>query len=158
MSLCLTTYLKDHHAGSAAGTDLFERVAENHSDPEVRTRVARIAGEIAEDQAALQRILDNFDSEPSGLKDLPAKIGEKIARLKPNKEFTERSPLSDVLEMEMLVIAVHGKSLGWAMLAQLDDPRIDQAEINRLYDRARAQLDELEALRLSQATKLLQEA
>ena len=96
-------------------------------------------------------------AQSSALKDIPAKIGEKVARLKPNERITKRSPLSDVLELEVLVMAVHGKWLGWRMLVELDDPRLDRADLERLADRAWAQHEELDRLRLSQAAKLLQD-
>lgn len=155
MSQLIQTYLQDHRAGSVAGVDAFQRVAENHGDPEVRQAVARIAREVEADQDAHERIMAALGAEPSPLKDIPAKIGEKVARLKLNDRLTERSPLSDVLELEILVMAVHGKLLGWRILAELDDPRLDRAELETLAERARAQHDELERLRLTQAPKLL---
>ena len=157
MSQLITTYLQDHRAGSVAGVDAFRRVAEGHGDPEVRTAVARIAEEVEADQADHERIMAAVGAQSSALKDIPAKIGEKVARLKPTERITKRSPLSDVLELEVLVMAVHGKGLGWRMLVELDDPRLDRADLERLADRAWAQHEELDRLRLSQAAKLLQD-
>ena len=157
MSQLITTYLQDHRAGSVAGVDAFRRVAEGHGDPEVRTAVARIAEEVEADQADHERIMAAVGAQSSALKDIPAKIGEKVARLKPNERITKRSPLSDVLELEVLVVAVHGKWLGWRMLVELDDPRLDRADLERLADRAWTQHEELDRLRLSQAAKLLQD-
>lgn len=156
MSALITTYLQDHHAGSAAGVDAFRRVAEGHGDPEVRAAVARMADEVADDQEALEAIMHSVGAKPSPLKDLPAKAGEKFARLKLNERISERSPLSDVLELEALVLAVHGKSLGWSLLLSIEDDRLDRGHLSELFTRARAQEEELEALRHSQAAKLLQ--
>ena len=156
MTKLIATYLQDHHAGSAAGLDAFARVAEGHSDAEVREAVGRIGEEAAADQKALEAVMQSFDTSPALLKDLPAKIAEKLARLKPNQRLTERSPLSDVLEVEALVDAVHAKSLGWTVLLQLDDDRLDKAQLQGLLKRAEDQTDELRRLLQSQAAKLLQ--
>ncbi|MDO5499216.1 MAG: hypothetical protein Q4F67_05995 [Propionibacteriaceae bacterium] len=156
MTSVITTYLQDHHAGSAAGTDAFRRVAESHGDPAVRAAVGRIADAVEADQRALEQIMATFDTKPSLVKDLPAKAGEKVARLKPNERLTERSPLSDVLELEALVLAVTGKALGWELLLQVEDRRLDHDQLALLLERAQAQRAQLEELRLSQAGKLLQ--
>lgn len=46
MSQLITTYLQDHLAGSTAGIESFDRVAEGHSDEAVRSVVAALADEI----------------------------------------------------------------------------------------------------------------
>ncbi|HHT12866.1 MAG TPA: hypothetical protein GX013_06850 [Propionibacterium sp.] len=155
--MLITTYLRDHHMGSAAGVDFFQRVAETHGEQEVRDVVGRLADEIEEDQAALQEILDRFDASPNPVKDVLAKVGEKAARLKPNQRLGTRSPLADVLDLEVLTDAVHAKSRGWQILLELDHPNLDREQLQQLFDRARRQEKELEALWLKQAPKLLAE-
>lgn len=153
----ITTYLQDHHMGSSAGTSLFDRVAANHSDPEIAEAVKRIGAQTDEDQKELEQIMEAFDVSPAVIKALPAKIGEFASRFKPDERFGERSPLKDFMELEMLVGAVYMKSLSWRALMELDDPRIDKAQVTRLYERAIAQRDELEAMRMSQVHKLLED-
>lgn len=157
MSELLTTYLQDHHAGSRAGVEGFERVAESHADPGVRTAVARIGEQVREDQASLEKIMETAGASTSALKDAASWVGEKVSRLKPNERIVNRSPLSDLLELEALVMAVHGKGLLWRGLIALDDERLDTAELKRLADRADAQREELDRLRLTQVSKLHQE-
>lgn len=152
----IETYLQDHHAGSAAGLDAFRRVAEGHSDREVRAKVGRIAYDIAEDQRSLEGIMTAFGIKASQLKDIPARVAEKVARFKPNERVTQRSPLSDVEELEALTAAVHAKSLGWRILLEVNDDRLDKAKLEELLNRAREQENELEELRLKQAPKLSQ--
>ncbi len=150
----IETYLQDHHAGSAAGVDAFRRVSEGHSDREVRAKVTRMAYDVAEDQRSLEAIMSAFHVKPNQLKDIPARLAEKIARFKPNERVTQRSPLSDIEELEALTAAVHAKSLGWRLLLEVNDDRLDKTLLQKLLDRAREQEDELEALRLKQASKL----
>lgn len=153
----IKTYLADHHMGSVAGIDGFRRVAEDHTDPEARSIVGRLADEIEQDQAALEEILELFDGSPNPVKDALGWVAEKTTRLKPNQRILKRSPLADVLELEALADAVHAKSRGWQILLELDDPRLDRAKLQGLFDRARAQEKELEAIWLKQAPKLLSE-
>ncbi|MDO5495366.1 MAG: DUF892 family protein [bacterium] len=157
MGKAIETYLQDHHAGSVAGVDAFRRVAEHHGDPEVRAALERMSAEIEADQEALVEVMESLGTQPAALKDLPAKIGEKFARLKLVNRFSERSPLNDVEDLELLVMAVHGKSLGWSLLLGVEDERLDRERLTALLRRAREQGEELDALRHGQAAKLLEE-
>ena len=157
MTELINTYLQDHHAGSAAGLDAFRRVAEGHSESDVREAVRRIGEQAASDQKSLEEVMQRFGAEPALLKDLSTKLGEKVARLKPNQHVSSRSPLSDLLEVEALVDAVHAKSLLWVVLRQLDDERVDKEQMESLLERARSQEEELKALLVGQAPKLLKE-
>ncbi len=157
MTKLITTYLQDHHAGSAAGLDAFARVAEGHPDGEVRDAVGRIAEEVNEDQTMLEQIMQRFEAKPAMLKDLSGRVAEKAARLKPNQRLLRRSPLTDLVEVEGLVDAVHAKSMSWRVLLQLDDDRLDKAQLQTLLERAEAQESELKRLLLLQAPKLLQD-
>lgn len=152
----IETYLQDHHAGSAAGVDAFRRVAQGHGDREVRAKVTRMSYDIAEDQRSLEKIMAAFDVKPSQLKDIPARVAEKVARYKPNERLVQRSPLSDIEELEALTAAVYAKSLGWRILLEVDDDRLDKTMLEELLDRARDQEHELERLRLKLAPQLTQ--
>ena len=87
-------------------------------------------------------------TSPSLLKDLPARAAETVAKLKPNQRVAERSPLSDLLELEALTLAVTGKELGWKALLDIGDPRLPRTTLERLAERAREQGEQLETLRL----------
>ena len=157
MSNVITTYLQDHHAGSAAGVNAFRRVAAGHSEPEVREAVGRIAEAVAQDQASLEELMASLGVKPAPLKDLPARAAEKAARLKPNERLQSRSPLSDIEELEGLVAAVHAKGLGWRLLLEAPDDRLDKDMLRELSRRAREQEEALEQLLLGEAHKLTSE-
>lgn len=152
----IETYLQDHYAGSAAGVDAFRRVAKGHGEQEVRGKVGRLAYDIEEDQRLLEKIMSAFKVKPNRFKTVPARIGEKVARFKPNERLVQRSPLSDIEELEALTAAVHAKSLSWRLLLEVNDDRLDKTLIQQLLDRAKEQESELEELRLKQAGKLAQ--
>ena len=153
----LHTYLQDHHAGAAACVDLFRRVAESHDDAHVREVVSRLGDQTEEDKRSLEDLMTLVGTSPSTLKDLPARAAEKVGQLKPNQRLAERSPLSDLLELEALTLAVTGKELGWKSLIDIADPRLPRATLEELATRAREQGEELEKLRLRCTDALHQE-
>src|SRR3546814_20785461 len=60
-------------------------------------------------------------ANPSMVATVGARAGELVARLKPNGRIVRRSPLTDVLALEALRTAVHGKQSGWELLRPLAD-------------------------------------
>ncbi len=66
---------------------------------------------------------------------------EKVGRLKANGHLLRRSPLSDLVEMEALVLGVQGKAAGFRALRSIaaGDPRLDATDLDRLVDRAECQ-------------------
>jgi hypothetical protein len=149
----LGTYLQDHYAGSSAGIELFKRAADQQSDPVARTALTSMVAEVEDERDALERFLAAVDSKPDQLKNAGAWMAEKLARLKPNGELIRRSPLSDVIELETLRIAVEGKACGWRVLRGLAEHEgvFDKAELDRLLGLASRQIDQLEELRLAAA-------
>lgn len=152
----LHTYMQDHHAGAAAGLDLFRRVAEDHRDAETRRVVARIGDETATDLGTLEELMTLVGTSPSLLKDLPAKAAEKFGQLKPNRRVAERSPLSDLIELEALTLAVTGKRMGFRALLDIGDPRLPQATLQKLLERAEEHGRNLEKLRLRCTNALME--
>lgn len=144
----LHTYMQDHHAGAAAGIDLLRRVAEDHEDPTIREVVSRIGDETVEDLKSLEELMTLVGTSPSTLKDLPARAAEKLGQLKPNRRVAERSPLSDLVELEALTLAVTGKMLGFRALLDIADPRLPRPTLENLVERAEEHGRELEKLRL----------
>jgi hypothetical protein len=84
-------------------------------------------------------------------------IGEKAARLKPNGYVSGRSPLSSLVELEMLRLGVEGKAAGWRTLRSLAgrDSRLDSARLDELIARARGQAEALEELRVRAADQIV---
>ncbi|MDX6260991.1 MAG: hypothetical protein QOH84_2679 [Kribbellaceae bacterium] len=156
----LATYLQDHYAGSSAGIELFKRAADQQSDPVVRTALAKIVQEVEEERTALERYLAAVGAKPDQLKNAGAWMAEKLARLKPNGELLRRSPLSDLVELETLRIAVEGKAAGFRVLRSLadDEPHFDTAELDGLLAQTAQQIEDLEALRMTTAQRVLRHA
>jgi hypothetical protein len=146
----LAVYLNDHMAGSVAAHELVKRAASSNEGTELGDFLAELEREIAEDRASLARIMERFDVKQDHLKMTAAFIGEKLGRLKPNAQLTGHSPLSRVVELEVLTLGVTGKRLLWRALLAVapSDERLDPDQLTALAERAEAQLSELEPHRL----------
>jgi hypothetical protein len=130
----LAIYLRDHHAAGSAGARIAERIA-----AEGGVELARIAGEIADDLRTLEDVMRSAGVEPSRVKDASAIALEHLGRLKPNGHLRRRSPLSDVVELETLLVGINGKAALWTSLAEaLPDSAFD---FEVLLERAERQLE-----------------
>ncbi|MFD6419370.1 hypothetical protein [Streptomyces sp. NPDC060194] len=146
----LAIYLNDHLTGATAGVDLFERAAEARKDDDHGGgTLARLSGEIEEDRDDLLRIMAGLDVPVRRSQAALGWLAEKAGRLKPNGHLLTRSPLSDVLEAEAMLLGVQGKAACWRTLRALSatDPRLDTARLDRLLDRAERQTAALEEIR-----------
>ncbi|MEU4804606.1 SRPBCC family protein [Actinosynnema sp. NPDC023587] len=144
-STYLGVYLNDHLVGASATVELARRVARTH--PELRG----LARSIAEDRVALLRIMKERGVPVRGHKVAIGRLGELVGRLKPNGALVTRSPLSDLVELEGLRLGIEGKAALWRALRTLPDS--DTYE--RLLERAEAQAQRVEALRIDAASGAL---
>ena len=145
----LAIYLNDHYAGAAAGLALFRRAATVHGDPQVRAALAELAREVTSERRALRQIMHATGAPVHRAKVATAWLGERVSRLKPNGRVVARSPLSDYLELEALLIGVQGKWAGWRTLLVLarTDPRLPVGTLEELARTAERQVARLEDLR-----------
>ncbi len=141
----LQTYLQDHRAGAAMGSDLARRLADENIGTPYEDFLTGLAQEIEQDVTTLDAIMERLGVSPSSVKNAGAKVAEKLGRLKPNEHLGSYSPLSRVLEMEGLRGGVHAKLGLWDSLAELvaTDDRLDPDEIAALQSKAEQQLDGL---------------
>lgn len=153
----LAIYLNDHLAGAVAGLGLVRRLANRLSLAEAREALADIADEVAEDRATLGRLMDRLDVRKSWYKPPLAWTVERIGRLKLNGRLRGQSPLSVLIELEAMRLAVEGKAAGWRTLRELSatDSRLDPALLDSLLERAAAQAETLEELRIRAASEAL---
>jgi hypothetical protein len=142
----LRTYLQDHHAGSTAGLELARRAAGSNAEGEDAAQLAAIADEIDEDRQALERIMQELEIKPHPVKDGAAWTAEKLGRLKPNNRLLSYSPLSRVIELEGLVIAVTAKRGLWVALIDALGERIGEVDLAILEQRALDQRERLQQL------------
>ncbi len=149
----LGIYLNDHLAGAVAGSNLARRLAANEREWTEAAVLERLATEIAEDRRVLEAVMAALGVPARVYKTWAAWSAERIGRLKLNGGLFKRSPLSRVLELEAMRLGVEGKAAGWRTLrARAEtDSRLDAARLDALIERARAQIEVLERLRIEAA-------
>ena len=145
----LGIYLNDHLAGATVGVELAKRTTGANQGTEFGGPLQQLASEIAEDRAALRRIMDRLDVRADPVKTTLAWGAEKAGRLKLNGQIRGYSPLSRVVEIEGLISGVNGKLSLWRALQVRapSEPRLDAAELASLDERAEDQLRRLHDLR-----------
>jgi hypothetical protein len=75
--------------------------------------------EVEADLKALRNIMRGHGVQPDPMLAVVLRIGERLARLKPNGHLVQRSPLSDLIEIEGMLDAVRAKAAGWQALTAL---------------------------------------
>jgi hypothetical protein len=141
----LETYLQDHRAGAAMGSDLARRLADENAGTPYEDFLLGIAQQIEQDVDTLDEIMERLGVGKSGVKIAGAKVAERVGRLMPNNQLTGYSPLSRVLELEGLRGGVQSKQGLWGSLRELaeHDERLDPEQMAELQARAQRQLDGL---------------
>jgi hypothetical protein len=143
----LAIYLNDHLAGSTGGVELARRLrGSNRDDPEFGPVLAAVCAEIEADREALKTAMDQLGIGQSRLKPLAAVLGERLGRLKLNGQLRGYSPLSRLVELELLQIGVVGKRRLWRALDETHAGALSSLDLGVLVERATHQLKRLEAL------------
>lgn len=138
----LSTYLQDHRAGAEMGVKLAQRLRDENAGTPYEDFLTLLASQIEEDVLTLEETMETFGVDKALLKTAGAKVGEVLGRLKPNEQLTGYSPLSRVLEFEMLRGGVQGKLALWDSLYEISetDDRLDPDGLQSLIERAESQL------------------
>jgi len=148
MDELLAIYLRDHHAGASAGAALAQRAARNGAGLDHGAELAEIARQIGDDRKTLERLMARLGVRPSAIKVAGARAGEVVGRLKLNGRLRQRSPLSNVVELEAMALGIIGKRKLWEALAGI--PGLQETggvDLVELEARARQQHDRVETIR-----------
>ncbi|WP_022928992.1 hypothetical protein [Patulibacter americanus] len=153
----LAIYLNDHLAAATGGLSLAQRARDAHEplDPDLHRFLVELTGEIAEDRRELLRALQLLGASKDPLKRIVAALAERAGRLKANGRLVKRSPLSSLVELEGLSIAVQGKRTGWLVLHDLEHPKLAPIDFAQLIRRAEDQHRRIEDRRRPLAVRVL---
>jgi transaldolase len=153
----LAIYLNDHYTGATGGLELFQRAAGARKDTEEKAVLTDLVRQVEEDRDALAQIMTDLDVSVDRTRAALGWVAEKAGRLKTNGHLFSRSPLSDVLETEAMLLGVLAKAAGWRTLRALagTDRRLDAAQLDALLERAERQSTVLEELRVAAAARAL---
>jgi hypothetical protein len=152
----LATYLNDHLGGSTSGLELARRAANENKGSELGAFLSSLAVEIEQDRETLKEIMAALGVREDRLKVAGGWLIEKVGRLKPNAQLTGYSPLSPLVELESLVLGIHGKLALWQALLQIaGPPPLDAPRLQQLAERAERQMTDVERHRREVARSAL---
>jgi hypothetical protein len=154
----LRIYLNDHRAGAVAGVSLAKRTQANNRGTELGGYLSGLVEEVEEDLRALEDFMRVLQVPLNPFKSRAGWLAERLARGKLNGQLRGYSPLSRLLELEGLGLAVEGKKRLWISLKQIaeNDPRLNSEQLEMLIERADRQLGDLEARRRHAVESALQ--
>jgi len=153
----LAIYLNDHLAGATGGVELARRARASNRGAKPGETLAEICAEIEADRATLERVMAQLSVKRNGAKVAGAWVAEKLGRLKLNGRLTGYSPLSHLIELEMLHIGITGKIELWQALEETQAARLTQIDFPALIERADSQRAVVERLRLDAAREAFAE-
>jgi hypothetical protein len=153
----LSAYLNDHLAGSVAALQLVRRRRDREGDSELGRTLARLAAEIEEDRAKLERVMDEVGVARNPAKQLGARGADLLMRVKQTLPAVGvGSPAVALLEeLELLSLGIEGKALLWQALGTVASTVRELAgfDFDALKTRARSQRALLEPFRRDAAIR-----
>jgi len=151
----LAIYLNDHLAGATGGVELARRARSSNRGTSLGETLATLCGEIEADQRTLEQVMERFEVKRNRSKVAAAWAAEKLGRLKLNGRLSGYSPLSRLLELEMLQIGIAAKLALWQALERTQSVKLAQFDLAGLIERAQSQRATVEGLRLDAARAAL---
>ena len=150
----LSIYLSDHLAGAQAALEMLTLLRRD-GDSEVWRE---IEGEIREDRAELERLMNSTGSAQSTVRRAAAWTAEKLAEFKLRVDDPSTIGSFRRLQLiEALAIGIDGKQALWTALKGTpgSTPALGSVDYGRLIARARAQRRVVEGERLAAAAEAL---
>lgn len=143
----LDTYLGDHLAGATGGSARFARMAEAYAPTPLGPALARIAREVDDEREWLRDTAYKLGVEPSVVKRVGIAVAERVGRLKPNGRLRTPSPLTAVIEIDLMRGAVSAKRGLWETLdIWSEELGLDADQLRRLVAQADDQIATLTRL------------
>ncbi len=141
----LSVYLNDHLAGAVAGSHRMRRTADALARTPLGPAMDRVATEVAGEREELRDLLGTLGVTQALPKQVATWLGERVARLKSNGRLVRHSPLTTLLEVEILRSAVTGKLGIWQTLTELAPVLgIDAGRCRELWEQTERQIATLD--------------
>lgn len=143
----LGIYLNDHLAGATAGVGRARMARDANEGSVFGPPLAEICAQIEADRASLETVIEELGVGCSKLKPALGALGERLGRLKPNGQLRGYSPLSRVVDLEVLLLGITGKTRLWVLLDVLLDGEVsaDLPALIRRADEQRSTVEDLQA-------------
>jgi hypothetical protein len=153
----LAIYLSDHLAGATGGVELARRARSSNRGTKLGETLEQICAEIEADRTILEQVMERLGVKRNRPKVVGAWAAEKLGRLKLNGRLTGYSPLSRLVELELLHIGITGKIQLWQALDETQSTKLAQFDLPGLVKRAESQRAAVERLRLDAAREAFAE-
>ena len=149
----LGIYLNDHLGGSAAGSELAEKLRDNNQGTELGNLMAALHNDIEQDRASLEELMARLGIERQRVKQATGWVLEKLTRLRLNPALVGNADHTRMLETEALSLGIEGNLCMLLALreAAAGDPRLAGTDYDRMIERARSQRQALEPHRRAAA-------
>lgn len=147
----LSIYLNDHRAGATAEAELARRTLGSNRGNKWGDALQPLCAEIEADLVTLDQAMSQLGIQRNPVKMVAAWGVEKLGRLKLNGRLSGYSPLSRVLELEVLGGALAGKGALWRTLDATVSAQLAELDLPALAERAGSQRQAVERLRLEAA-------
>ena len=115
----LRVYLNDHLAGAVAGPRRMRKTGHTLSRTPVAGLLEGVAEEVEGEREELRALMRSLGLPQARAKQVATWLGERVSRLKANGRWTQHSPMTPLLEVELLRSAVMGKRGLWQTLTEL---------------------------------------
>ena len=143
----LQTYLSDHLTGATGVRARALKMADWYASSDIGPDLARVAAELDAEQEHLEDLIDRLGLTQPLPKQLLARVGELAGRLKANGRVLTGSPMTPLLELELLRAGVNGKQGLWeTLVGYAHELGLDPKRYRDLAKQARAQERTLEEL------------
>lgn len=153
----LGLYISDHLTGATAGAERIARMATDFTETPVFAALSELADQIRKEHAFIQRLLEQLGLNRRPAAEAIAWAGERFGRLKGNGTVLRRSPMTMVLETELMRSAVIGKLGLWQTLADnAEGIGLEASQFVELAHNARHQLSVLDAVHEYARTRAFQ--
>ncbi|MEQ4519000.1 hypothetical protein ABLI39_06490 [Pseudarthrobacter sp. B907] len=141
----LGLYLSDHLTGATAGLGRIERMAKDFTDTPVHAELASVAAAIGRERELLRGLIRELGIRQRPHRQAAAWLAERAGRLKLNGRLLSRSPMTLVLESELMRAAVMAKIGGWQTLEELaPDLGLEPSTFAGLTAEGRSQIETLD--------------
>lgn len=135
-------YLSDHFTGATAGLERMELMTRSYRDTPFHAELAEVTEQLRGERELYRDLLDRLGVPLRRHRQAAAWVGEKAGRLKLNGRVIHRSPMSPVLEAELMRSAVVGKIGGWQTLREhADEIGLDTDQLDGLIELDRRQIE-----------------
>jgi len=148
----LHTYLNNHLAGGSGAIEMAEHCRSANSGEPLAQFLGDLVVEIQADHQTLQDLMDSLDAAQNRVKQVTARVGEKVSRIKMGS-----GDLGNLLTLETLSLGIEGKAGMWKSLKEVRDeyPGLGSVDLDSLIKRAAEQRGAVERWRLAVAAVAL---